>query len=307
MSAAGDSVVLISCFGDHDTGGGLFIWDGELKQVDHLSTTGLAGNGERLFRLLRSSAEADVPGELIVYDRVGARAYHRLDHVRDAHDAVWTDQGLAIACPGDNQVGWLDEAAHVARRWRAGGDGDAWHLNGLTVLEGRVVVSAFGRFAGHREWNHPRAQGAGIVFDLETGEDLVSGLSCPHSPRWADGRWYVCDSLTAQLSKSPTGGMRRVGEWRFRAGREGSRSAKTGSTSERAPGAIHRLRRNWRASQSSTAPASRSSIAWRCLHRRSTTASWSIAGWLAPPRSDFAPIRAGWVNSTSSICSAKQV
>ena len=39
-----------------------------------------------------------------------------------------------------------------------------------------------------------RGEGRGIVFDLGTGEDLVTGLECPHDPRPVDGLRFVCNS-----------------------------------------------------------------------------------------------------------------
>ena len=62
-----------------------------------------------------------------------------------------------------------------------------------------MVAAAFGRFSNHREWSNGSAAGAGIVFDLLSGADVVSGLSCPHDPRLVDGSWVVCNSAEQEL------------------------------------------------------------------------------------------------------------
>src|SRR2546421_6339 len=77
-------VVLASCLGDDNTGGGLFSFDGAtLVELDRLSSTGLCATGERVFRALRSSTELPSIGELIVYDAIGVERYHRIDALAD--------------------------------------------------------------------------------------------------------------------------------------------------------------------------------------------------------------------------------
>jgi hypothetical protein len=98
-----------------------------------------------------------------------------------------------------NSILWLTPSGEVTRTWQADGEGDAWHLNSLFPVNGTVVAAAFGRFSKHREWSNGRAAGAGIVFDLLSGADLVSGLSCPHDPRLVDGSWVVCNSGEREL------------------------------------------------------------------------------------------------------------
>ena len=69
----------------------------------------------------------------------------------------------------------------------------------MLPIDGTVVAAAFGRFSNHREWSNGSAAGAGIVFDLLSGADVVSGLSCPHDPRLVDGSWVVCNSAEQEL------------------------------------------------------------------------------------------------------------
>jgi hypothetical protein len=104
-----------------------------------------------------------------------------------------------VASTSRNTIFWLSRAGEVVDRWVAPGEGDAWHINGLLVDEGTLYAAAFGRFEHHREWNDHRNAGTGIVFDVHTGDDVLTGLNCPHHPRRVDGSWLVCDSATNEL------------------------------------------------------------------------------------------------------------
>jgi acetolactate synthase I/II/III large subunit len=98
-----------------------------------------------------------------------------------------------------------------------GACGDAHHLNCLVVLDGRLLACAFGRFSGHRAWSVPgAAEGAGCVFDVASGQEILGGLTCPHHPRRLDGRWLVCDSHGHALVEIHDDGRRRrveLGGW----------------------------------------------------------------------------------------------
>ena len=189
-----DDVLLISCLGEQ-TGGGLFAFNGrDLEQIDSLSSTGLTLGDGFFGRLLWSSGESGSVGELLVYDTVGVQRYLRIDRLREPHDLAWDGTSFLAVSTLTNTVLWLDGSGHVTRAWTAEGDGDAWHLNSLLLTNGMVAAAAFGRFSRHREWSEARGAARGIVFDLETGKDLVTGLECPHDPRRFDGLWLVCNS-----------------------------------------------------------------------------------------------------------------
>jgi len=195
--------IVITAFGDRDTGGGAFVLDGDgVRRIDWLASMGLAVDAEagRLARLLRDAGDPDGPGELLVSDTRGIQLYRRIDVLTDAHDAVWHEEQLVVASTSTNSLLWLDPGGEVTRTWSAPGDGDAWHLNSLVVDDGRLLACAFGRFADHRGWAAPgAARGRGIVFDVESGETVIDGLSCPHTPFRLDGRWAVCDSADNAL------------------------------------------------------------------------------------------------------------
>jgi hypothetical protein len=198
VSTAVPHAIVATGFGDRDTGGGAFVLEGGgARRIDWLASTGLAVEpGERrLARLLRDPGDADSSGELLICDDRGVEAYRRVDALCDSHDVVWHDGGLVVVSTSTNALLWLTPAGDVTRTWQAPGTGDAWHLNSLLVDRGRLLACAFGRFAEHRGWAAPgAAQGQGFVFDVETGEEILRGFTCPHHPMRIGDRWAVCDS-----------------------------------------------------------------------------------------------------------------
>jgi acetolactate synthase-1/2/3 large subunit len=203
--------VLLASSQDEDTGGGLFAFDGRaVEQVDHLSTGGLCLAEGRLLRSLWS-ALADAPGEILTYDDRGVRRYHRLDPLAAPHDVAWDGREVVAVSTGSNSLLWVSPAGEVTRTWQAPGQGDAWHLNCLYFHEDRLLVSAFGRYPRHRDWEGKLAEPAGVLLDVETGRDVLAGLRCPHHPRFVDGAWLVCNSAGQEVVhvEPGTGAVRR--------------------------------------------------------------------------------------------------
>jgi hypothetical protein len=99
---------------------------------------------------------------------------------------------------GANEILWVDPFGAVTRRWQAQGERDAWHLNCLCERDGRLHVSAFGEFAGHRDWVG-NCRGRGFILDFESGSKVVTDLNGPHNPRFIGGEWVVCDSHASSL------------------------------------------------------------------------------------------------------------
>lgn len=194
-----DAVLLISGVRD-SKGGGLLAYDGRVvERIDFVGSRGLTVADGTLVRVLDQPDQPSVPGELIVYDESGVRNYLRVDDLTDSHDITWDGTSyVAVSCFG-NAILWIDRAGDVVRTWRAPGDPDSWHLNGVHIVDGRMVICAFGRYSRFREWSAALTRGEGVVFDIDTGQDVLVGLSGPHHPRVIDDRWTVCNSGTSEL------------------------------------------------------------------------------------------------------------
>jgi Domain of unknown function (DUF4915) len=189
-----DQVLLISCAGDSDTGGGLCVFDGTaVSTIDRVSTAGLTVFDGRLARLLRTPLSTGT-GEILLYDHRGISQYLRVDELCDAHYMVWDGQHLIVSSTGDNSLLWLTLAGEVVRRWRAPGEGDSWHLNEAYLVGNRLYGCAFGKSEEYAGYKKEMDKGVGFVFDVESGREVVRGLCAPHNPRYVDGAWTVCDS-----------------------------------------------------------------------------------------------------------------
>jgi uncharacterized protein (TIGR03032 family) len=72
--------------------------------------------------------------------------------------------------------------------------GDACHLNGLAVRDGRVrYVTALGETSAPGGWRENKRDG-GVLIDVPSRETLAPGLSMPHSPRWHNGKLWLLQS-----------------------------------------------------------------------------------------------------------------
>jgi uncharacterized protein (TIGR03032 family) len=76
---------------------------------------------------------------------------------------------------------------------------DRCHLNGLAMKDGRAAyVTAVGESDVVDGWRDRRADG-GVVIDVNSNEVVARGLSMPHSPRWHQGKLWLCNSGTGEF------------------------------------------------------------------------------------------------------------
>ena len=199
ITSSGQTGYSLLASGLGDTGGGLFAFDGtEFQTVDRVSTTGLFLSGDRLFRSLHTPGENSA-GEILVYDSRGIERYYRVDALADSHDLIWDGSCFVAVSSARNSILWIGESGKLEREWRAPGEDDSWHLNGVIPHDGSLLVCAFGRYRRHREWKERIHAGEGVVFDFESGRDILTGLCAPHNPRYFDGAWHVCNSAEHEL------------------------------------------------------------------------------------------------------------
>jgi uncharacterized protein (TIGR03032 family) len=188
---------------------------------DHLNThfrgfqapMGLALEGGRLAvgTTIQVWEYADVPA---VAARLEPRGCHdacflpRASHVTgniQGHEMAWGAGGeLWVVNTRFSCLCTLDGSASFTPRWRppfvrALEPTDRCHLNGLAMKDGRPrYVTALGETDTPAGWRANKARG-GILMDVASGEVIARGLSMPHSPRWHDGRLWLCESGAGTL------------------------------------------------------------------------------------------------------------
>jgi acetolactate synthase I/II/III large subunit len=192
--------LLASCLGDGDTGGGLLYYDGESWiGLDGVSTAGLFVAGDELVRLLWAPHQVADSTAVLHYSAHGFERHTHIQGFTDPHDILWDGTHYVAVSAFQDSVVWVAPDGDVVRRYQPSPGGDCWHLNCLVVHEGIVYATAFGRFRQPRGWAGRQLEGTGMLFRLDTGEDVLRGLCCPHSPRRIAGEWILCNSFTGEL------------------------------------------------------------------------------------------------------------
>ncbi len=201
--------LLISCVGtyqDSGSGTGALLCVKKNKEViviDRIDSTGLCNYEGTFYRYIRSLKL------LAGYNESGIKSTLSLPEISDAHDILVRDGEIISVSTGSNEVLVHDFTGKLIRRVQFDGADDAWHLNCLWPHDDKLYLAAFGKFPGHRDWNSKGCTGTGIVFDIETQEEIIRDLSGPHHPRFIDGVWMVCNSHKKSLRVIEAGGAHR--------------------------------------------------------------------------------------------------
>jgi len=192
--------LLASCLGDEDTGGGLLFFNGNnWCEIDETPTTGMFCDGVSLTRVLWAPSQKGDDTAILRYDRGGLHTFTRVNGLSDPHDVAWNGREYICVSSINDSVLWVDPSGEIKRCFQPAPGGDCWHLNSVLQVGDRLLVSAFGRFERSRGWVNHQMDGSGVVFDLETGEDVLTGLCCPHTPRLFEGKWLLCNSARGEL------------------------------------------------------------------------------------------------------------
>jgi hypothetical protein len=217
----GDSAhyaLLVSGFAEAGAvGGGVFVVDDDdVATIDRRPTTGLFFDEgtERWLRAMSARELSSVAGEVVEYSgSPGNVSVRRLATVLDAHDVLLTAKQRLAVSTLDNSLleigGRRPRSVHVLP-----GEPDSWHFNCVVDVQGELFASVFRRGGTFRQWAE-NPYGSGCVFSLATGGVVADGLSMPHSPRFIDGLWLVCDSARNDLievdPERPSERVRAVG------------------------------------------------------------------------------------------------
>jgi uncharacterized protein (TIGR03032 family) len=192
--------LICSCLGDEDTGGGLLYHDGTAWiAIDNVSTTGLYVSDNELTRMLWAPSQAASGTSILQYNSEGLARMVSIDGFTDPHDVLWDGHHYVAVSSHQNAVVWVDPQGTVVKRFQPAQEPDAWHLNSLLLHNDVLYGTAFGRFEQSRGWDGHQRDGSGMLFRMDTGEDVLTGLCCPHTPRFESGQWIVCNSATSEI------------------------------------------------------------------------------------------------------------
>jgi len=111
----------------------------------------------------------------------------------DIHDVLVNEGLIYYVATQNNEVVCLDNSLKKINSWQLSGEEDSSHINSVAIYKGRLIASVFGSFETHREYKNGTL-GLGRVFDVYTGETLISGLSQPHSLTVENNYLYLCSS-----------------------------------------------------------------------------------------------------------------
>ena len=190
--------LLVSCVGAYagcgnGTGGFVCIHNDKTVVIDELDCTGLYKYNDTVYRFVRAL------NKVVGYNTQGIKYTVSLLEVKDGHDLLIKDDQIICVSTGTNEIHWYDCLGNLVKKWKADGEGDAWHLNSISISDDNLYVSAFGEFKEHRGWTNNKSKGQGFVLNLESGKKVLENLSSPHHPKYVNGNLLVCNSLADSL------------------------------------------------------------------------------------------------------------
>jgi uncharacterized protein (TIGR03032 family) len=118
----------------------------------------------------------------------------------DAHDVAFGARGVYFANTKFNAIARVSSNkrfVHCWQPWFIDGlvRGDRCHLNGLGMRNNRPAIATAFCATGHPGgWREQNRFTGGVVIDVQQNRIVADGLCMPHSPRWHEGRWWLCNS-----------------------------------------------------------------------------------------------------------------
>ncbi|MGI9429579.1 MAG: TIGR03032 family protein [Bythopirellula sp.] len=124
----------------------------------------------------------------------------------DAHDVAFGERGVYFANTKFNAIARVSpnkRFVHCWQPWFIDGviRGDRCHLNGLGMRDNRpALATAFCATGQAGGWREQDRFSGGVVLDVQKNTIIADGLCMPHSPRWHNQRWWLCNSGHGLLS-----------------------------------------------------------------------------------------------------------
>jgi glycosyltransferase involved in cell wall biosynthesis len=179
---------------NHDQEGGLYFFiDGIAFKLAPEQTAGVHINRDQL--LLGTQ-----PNSVSLYSGREDCDFIQFPNIDDIHDVCIHDSHCYAVGTSNNEVLKFDLMGKLLQRWKYSEIEDSFHVNCLTVWNGRMVFSAFGEFPEHRGYKG-KTSGQGFIQDLEGGRKLIRGLSQPHSPTPLGNNLLVANSEKKEISE----------------------------------------------------------------------------------------------------------
>ncbi|CAM3037586.1 DUF4915 domain-containing protein [Rariglobus hedericola] len=192
--------LLLSC---PNEGGLIALHNGRAMIIDHVDTTGIHASPEMVIRGHQTADHAFI--DIFTKDTVRSMV---LKEVNDLHDILVIGERMHVVSTGTNEVLVYDLSGRLLERIPYPGQSDSWHLNCLARSpDGRLAITAFGKFSEFREWKGRSAgQGfIGFLGDTTGSQNILEGLNKPHTPRFHQGDIYCCDSDNNSLVRIRNG------------------------------------------------------------------------------------------------------
>jgi hypothetical protein len=192
----GRPVTLVSsCLSGEHTGSGLLLFRGNTwLSIDDLSTASLFVSNQELTRILQGPGQVASGTCILQYINDTLARTICAEDLSDPQKILWDGHRFVAVSSHRNAVVWVNPRGSADKCFQAVTEADAWHLNGLLLRNGL------------------QRESTGILYRSDKGEDVLTILCCPHTPRLESGEWIVCNSVSSELCVFTAGGelLRRV-------------------------------------------------------------------------------------------------
>lgn len=152
---------------------------------------------------------AGYPRQPNTYDNLFLPRAQHFTGLTDTHDIVWMEDKLLMVNTRCSCLAWLDSYFSFETYWQPPFitsliPEDRCHLNGLAMENGQPkYVSMFADTDIAEGWRSKRTTG-GLIMDIESNETVAYNLAMPHTPRIINGKLYVLQSATGEISEVDT-------------------------------------------------------------------------------------------------------